>query len=193
MNSGHVLRVLSLKFPKDGSAQVPGSWAEICAPWVAVLLSSHASQPVVCQSQLFLAHQEFCLPGISPFVHESGHGGSIHTVEIGKWCSYRPELAFLPGEQGVGQGAAYVISMPLLCAHVSPFPEEVKGLQTCLLYFCFSLWHFFLISAHSVWFFSNLAVSFSLMISCPLQDLSILRFISLNEVSLADLLGLLSI
>ena len=49
------------------------------------------------------------------------------------------------------------------------------------------------ISARSVWFFSKLAVSFSLMVSCPLQDLSILRFISLNEMSLADLLDLLSI
>ena len=31
------------------------------------------------------------------------------------------------------------------------------------------------------------------MVSCPLHDLSILRFISLNEMSLADLLDLLSI
>lgn len=31
------------------------------------------------------------------------------------------------------------------------------------------------------------------MVSCPLQDLSILRFISLNEMSLADLLDLLPI
>ena len=31
------------------------------------------------------------------------------------------------------------------------------------------------------------------MVSCPLQDLSILRFISLNEMSLADLLDLVSI
>ena len=31
------------------------------------------------------------------------------------------------------------------------------------------------------------------MLSCPLQDLSVLRFISLNEMSLADLLDLVSI
>ena len=89
------------------------------------------------------------------------------------------------------RGTAYLVSMPLLCAPMSPFPEEVKCLPKCLLYFHFLLWHFF-ISASSVWFFSKLAVSFSLIVSCPLQDLSILRFISLNEVSLADLLDLLS-
>ena len=46
MNSGHVLRVLSLKFPKDGSSLVPGSRAEICVPLVAVLMSSHVSRPM---------------------------------------------------------------------------------------------------------------------------------------------------
>ena len=84
VNSGHVLRVLSLKFPKDGSSLVPGSRAEICVPLVAVLMSSHVSRPVVCQSQLSLAHREFCQPGVNPLVHETGHGGSIYTTEIGK-------------------------------------------------------------------------------------------------------------
>ena len=83
VNSGHVLRVLSLKFPKDGSFLVSGSWAETCVPLVAVLMSSHVSRPVVCQSQLSLAHREFCQLG-NPLVHETGHGGSIYTTEIGK-------------------------------------------------------------------------------------------------------------
>ena len=73
-----------LKFPKDGSSLVPGSRAEICVPLVAVLMSSHVSRPVVCQSQLSLAHREFCQPGVNPLVHETGHGGSIYTTEIGK-------------------------------------------------------------------------------------------------------------
>ena len=84
VNSGHVLRVLSLKFPKDSSILVSGSWAEVCDPLVAVLMSSHVSRPVVCQSQLFLAHREFCQPGVNTLVHETGHGGSIYTTEIGK-------------------------------------------------------------------------------------------------------------
>ena len=83
MNSGHVLRVFSLKFLRESSAQVPGSQAEICALQVAVLTSSHVSRLVVCQSQLFLAPRELCQPGVNPLVHESGHGGSIYTVEIG--------------------------------------------------------------------------------------------------------------
>ena len=84
MNSGHVLRVLSLKFPKDSSAQAPGRQAEVCAPLAVVLMFSYVSRPAVCQNQLFLAHREFCQLGVNPLVRESGHGGSVYAVETGK-------------------------------------------------------------------------------------------------------------
>ena len=133
MNSGHVLRVLSLKFPKDGSSLVPGSRAEICVPLVAVLMSSHVSRPVVCQSQLSLAHREFCQPGVNPLVHET-----VFTPQ--KLANdAATDQGFFLESRGLGRGAAYIISMPLLCGHVSPFPEEVKCLQMHLLYFRFSL------------------------------------------------------
>ena len=46
-------------------------------------------------------------------------------------------VGFSSWRAGSGQGAAYVISMFLLCAHVSPFPEEVKVFKS-VFYFRFS-------------------------------------------------------
>ena len=100
---------------------------------------------------------------------------------------------FFLESRGLGTGLHMLSACPCSVPTCLPFLKRSRVFKHVCCIFAFHYDIFFFISAHSIWFFSKLAVSFSLMISCPLQDLSILRFISLNEVSLADLLDLLSI
>lgn len=100
-------------------------------------------------------------------------------------------VGFSSWRAGSGQGAAYVIIMLQLCAHVSPFPEEVKGLLKCLLFLLLVMTLFYFCKFCLVLF--QVGCVHFLMVSCPLKDLSILRFISVNEESLTSLLDLLSI
>ena len=116
VNSGHVLRVLSLKFPKDSSARAPGRQAEVCAPLAVVLMFSHVSRPPVCQSQLFLAHREFCQLGVNPLVHETGHAGVFTPRKLANDVATDQSWFSFLESRGLGRGLHTLSACPCCVA-----------------------------------------------------------------------------